>query len=172
MKTCFLALTLILASTCFAGDISWQVIGKSSDKKAIMSIDPQSIAVTHPDVVHVLVKKELSEEMIAALKEGFDESVQKAGKETGTKVDDPEEVFRIYIKNEKQPRTIYYIFSCKDNTYSTRTGGNITFVYPVPAAGAEKDIKEIVCKEAEKEREKAEKDRSESGKGSSEASKK
>jgi hypothetical protein len=137
-------------SLAFAGEEVWQLIGKSSDNKAILSIDMHSITVLKPDFVGVTEKREPSPERIAELKKEFDESVKKSEEETGTKVEDPDGAFDILVKNAV--RTIDYIFGCKNDTYQPVSNAGINFVFTVPPDGAERSIKDIVCKKAESEK--------------------
>lgn len=124
-----------------AEEREWKLMGKTDNAKFLLYIDTKSISYGSENIFSIRVKKEVS-------REAFDESVRKAEKESGAKVDDPEDLYKIIVKYEM--REYLYEIDCEKNELRNiplKTSAiNIVTVFPILPGSAEEAIKNEFCR--------------------------
>ena len=123
-----------------AEEREWKLMGKTDNAKFLLYIDTKSISYGSENIFSIRVKKEVS-------REAFDESVRKAEKESGAKVDDPEDLYKIIVKYEM--REYLYEIDCEKNELRNiplKTSAiNIIKAFPILPGSAEENIKKEFC---------------------------
>ena len=124
-----------------AEEREWKLMGKTDNAKFLLYIDTKSISYGSENIFSIRVKKEVS-------REAFDESVRKAEKESGAKVDDPEDLYKIIVKYEM--REYLYEIDCEKNELRNiplKTSAiNIVTVIAILPNSAEEAIKNEFCR--------------------------
>jgi len=124
-----------------AGEGEWKLMGKTDNGKFLLYIDTKSISYGSENIFTIKAKKEVS-------REAFDETVRRAEKESGAKVEDPEGLYKIIIKSET---TEYmYEIDCEKNELRNiplKTSAiNIVTVFPILPNSVEEKIKNEFCR--------------------------
>ena len=96
-----------------ADENRWRLMGKTEEDKYYLYIDTQSITYPSENIMRFKAKKELTPEAMEERKRVFYESVRRAEKESGAKVEDPEDLFKIIIRWEI--KKFLYEIDCEKN---------------------------------------------------------
>ena len=146
-KQLFLSLLILLLISFFyphyaeAEEGEWKLMGNTDNAKFLLYIDTKSISYGSENIFSIRVKKEVS-------REAFDESVRRAEKESGGKVEDPEDLYKIIVKYEM--REYLYEIDCDKNELRNiplKTSAiNIVTVSPILPNSAEEAIKNEFCR--------------------------
>ena len=146
-KQLFLSLLILFLISFFyphyaeAGEGEWKLMGNTDNAKFLLYIDPKSISYESEKIFKIRAKKELS-------REAFYDEVKRAEKESGGKVDDPEDLYKIIVKYEM--REYLYEIDCEKNELRNiplKTSAiNIVTVFPILPNSAEEAIKNEFCR--------------------------
>ena len=124
-----------------AGESEWKLLGKIDNGNFLLYTGTKSISYTSENIFRIRAKKELS-------REAFDESVRRAEKESGAKVEDPEGLFKIIVKSEM--KEYLYEIDCEKNELRNvplqTSAINLVTVSPILPGSAEEKIKKEFCK--------------------------
>lgn len=139
-------LILFLISFLFSHDgvaeeREWKLMGKAENGKFLLYVDSKSISYGSENIFTIRVKKEVS-------REAFDEEVKRAERESGGKVEDPDDFFKIVVKSET--KEYLYEINCEKNELRNipleSSFINIVTVSPILPGSAEENIKKEFCK--------------------------
>jgi len=146
-KQLFLSLLILFLISFFyphyaeAEEREWKLIGNTDNGKFLLYIDTKSISYGSENIFSIRVKKEVS-------REAFYDEVKRAEKESGGKVDDPEDLYKIIVKYEM--REYLYEIDCEKNELRNiplKTSAiNIVTVIAILPNSAEEAIKNEFCR--------------------------
>lgn len=156
-KRCmFLSLAVIIACCIvslfpfisLAEEDSWKLMGETDRGKTLFYIDTKNISQVSDSIVRFTGKEELSPEGLKERKKAFDKEVERAEKESGAKVEDPDLLFKMLIKSEIQMHT--YEIDCKANEIKRLPSGKsfikLVILDPIKPGSTEEKIKNELCK--------------------------
>ena len=131
---------LLLFPSANAEKREWRLMGKTDNGKFLLYIDTKSISYESGNIFKIRAKKELT-------REAFNEAVERAEKESGAKVEDPDDLFKIIVKSEI--REYEYQIDCEKNELKNiplkTSAVNIITVFPILPNSAEENIKKEFC---------------------------
>lgn len=126
----------------------WKLMGGTDNGKSLLYIDAKSIAYESENVFTIKAKKELSSEGMEERRKAFDESVRRAEKESGGKVEDPDDLFKVIIKSEV--KEYLYEIDCKKNELRNiplkMSSINVVRAFPILPNSVEEKIKREFCR--------------------------
>jgi len=133
----------------FAGDQEWQKMGVSDNGKFVLYIDLDKLKNINEKTILATIKRELSAEGQEDYKKWYYKEKERAEKEAGSNVQDPETFLNVLIKSETHEAL--YTFDCaggKDySIQSLRSGaGNFVVHYDLKPGSTEEKIRDLVCK--------------------------
>ena len=139
---------LILLLICFlsfndaeSGESEWKLMGQTDNGNFLLYADTKSISYTSENIFRIRTKKEPS-------REAFDESVRRAEKESGVKIEDPEGLYKIVVKSEVKE----YLdeIDCEKNEFRNvplqTSAIYIVTISPILPGSAEENIRKEFCK--------------------------
>ena len=123
-------------------EIDWKLMGETDNGSFLLYVNTKSITKAAGNIFTFSAKKEIS-------REAFDEWVRRAEKESGGKVEDPDDLFKVITKSEANE--FLYEIDCEKNEIKNiplKTSRiHIINVSPILSNRTEEKIKKEFCKE-------------------------